>query len=554
MAPTMDKEKRRRLDEMFNALSVVADGAYIYLCDMESDISRWSKSAVNFFGLPGEYMKNAGGIWSEHIHPDDRNLYEELIERIFVGSDNDIDMQYRARSANGDYVSCSAKGIVIRNENNKPIYFGGSINNHGTHKYIDSVTGLRSLYGFFEDLREIFIKEEESVIALIGLSDFSRYNDVYGYSFGNRMLHNIAVILKKKFGDSGTVYRMDGPKFAVITHGIPKDEVVEIYEDIQFDGGSRLYVEDQHVVPSFNAGAVVIDDFTINDKTVYSCLKYVYRESKKKKMGDIVVYDDALTDDNRHKLERLSELRRNITEDYKGFYLYYQPVVDTKTEKLKAAEALIRWKDDRYGVVPPDEFIKVLEQDPIFPQLGKWILRRAMIDGQKLLEKYPKIVINVNLSYTQLEKGGFIEDVLDVLDETGFPPDHLCLEVTERCRLLDINLLKNIISILKDRGIKIAIDDFGTGYSSIGVLKEIQADTIKVDREVVKDIENQKTDRDTIKFISDLGSSYAAEVCVEGVETIEMRDILRKYKIKSLQGFLYSKPVPLSDFMQLGLK
>ena len=205
MAPTMDREKRRQLDEMFNALSVVADGAYIYLCDMESDISRWSKSAVDFFGLPGEYMKNAGGIWSEHIHPDDRNLYEELIERIFVGSDNDIDMQYRARSANGDYVNCSAKGIVIRNENNKPIYFGGCINNHGTHKYIVSVTGLRSLYGFFEDLREVFIKEEESVIALIGLSDFSRYNDVYGYSFGNRMLHNIAVILKKKFGDSGTV-------------------------------------------------------------------------------------------------------------------------------------------------------------------------------------------------------------------------------------------------------------------------------------------------------------------------------------------------------------
>lgn len=117
-----------------------------------------------------------------------------------------------------------------------------------------------------------------------------------------------------------------------------------------------------------------------------------------------------------------------------------------------------------------------------------------------------------------------------------------------------MNLLRDIISILKDKGIKIAIDDFGTGYSSIGILKEIDADTIKVDRSVVKDIEHLKTDRDTIKFISDLGNSYNAEVCVEGVETVEMRDILRKYKIKSLQGFLYSKPVPISDFMKLELK
>lgn len=554
MTPEIDKEKRRRLDEIFGALSVVADGAYIYLCDMENDISKWSKAAVDFFGLPGEYMKNAGGIWSEHIHPDDREQYDESIERIFVGADNGFNMQYRARSANGEYVICSAKGIVIRNGNNKPIYFGGSISNHGIHRYVDAVTGLRSLYGFFEDLRDVFIREDKSVVLMIGLSDFSRYNDVYGYTFGNKMLYQIGKIISKKFGEAGTVYRMNGPKFTVISHGLPMREIFEIYEDIQLEAGSKLCVEDQRVVPSLNAGAILIDDFSINDKIAYSCLKYVYRESKNNKMGDLVVYDDVFTDDNRQKLERLSELRRNITEDYKGFYLYYQPVVDTKTEKLRGVEALIRWKDDRYGLVPPDEFIKVLEQDPIFPQLGKWIMRRAMLDGLKLLKKYPKIIVNVNLSYTQMEKGGFIEDVLEVVEDTGFPPDHLCLEVTERCRLLDMNLLRDIISILKDKGIKIAIDDFGTGYSSIGILKEIDADTIKVDRSVVKDIEHLKTDRDTIKFISDLGNSYNAEVCVEGVETVEMRDILRKYKIKSLQGFLYSKPVPISDFMKLELK
>ena len=554
MSIEMDREKKKSLDELFQALSIVAGNSYIYLCDMELDISRWSKSAVDYFGLPGEYMKNAGGIWADHVHPEDREEYEASIDRVFTGSDNGHDMQYRARGRDGKYVVCTCRGIVIRNVNGKPIFFGGAINNHGLQSYIDIVTGLRSLYGFFEDLLTMFWKEEESVVIQIGLNDFSRYNDVYGYSFGNRILQKTARMLQKRFSNTGSVYRMDGAKFAVITHTLHKDQIKDIYEEIQHEAATEFYVDDQHIVPSFNAGAVIVNDFSINDKTVYSCLKYAYYESKNKRMGDLVVFDDNLSDDNRMSLERLSIIRRNISEDYKGFYLCYQPVVDVKTEKVKAAEALLRWKDDKYGVVPPAEFINILEQDPIFPQLGNWILRRAMLDGKKFLKKYPDIVINVNLSYTQMEKTGFIQDVMEAIEETGFPPEHLCLEVTERCRLIDMNLLKDIISIFKDKEIKIAIDDFGTGYSSLSVLREIKADTIKIDREFVKNIEHLQSDRNTIKFISDLVNSFDSELCVEGVETVEMRDILRKYKIRSFQGYLYSKPVPFAEFMKLELK
>ena len=223
-------------------------------------------------------------------------------------------------------------------------------------------------------------------------------------------------------------------------------------------------------------------------------------------------------------------------------------IVNSETEELKGMEALIRWKNEEYGSVPPVQFIPVLEQDTLFPELGKWILRQAMTDGRLLVEKYPNFIMNVNLSYAQLEKSDFVADVLNLLEETGFPPHNLCLEITERCRLLDMSLLQSMFEIFKEKGIKVALDDFGTGFSSLGVLRVLPIDTVKIDREFVKNIERSHSDQYTVQFISDLAKAFEAEVCVEGVETAEMRDFLKSYNVSSFQGYYYSKPIPIEEF------
>ena len=214
-------------------------------------------------------------------------------------------------------------------------------------------------------------------------------------------------------------------------------------------------------------------------------------------------------------------------------------------------EALIRWKSDKYGMVPPIQFIPVLEQDTLFPELGKWILRTSLTEGKRLLEHYPDLIMNVNLSYTQLEKSSFVSDVLSLLDETGFPPENLCLEITERCRMLDMALLKNMFRIFREKGIRVALDDFGTGYSSLGLLREVTVDTIKVDREYVKNVENSPFDQNTLGAISGLVKAFGTELCVEGVETAGMCDFLRQYpSVSSFQGYYYSKPVPIDELLR----
>ena len=151
---------------------------------MKYDYSRWSESAVTTFGLPSEYMFAAGDIWEEHIHPEDRDSYHNSIEAIFSGSDNGHDMQYRARRRDGSYDICTCRGIVIRDENDQPEYFGGTIRNHGIQSNVDTLTGLRNQYGFFEDLQNHITKNNLIRIWMVGISKFSEINEVYGYHFG----------------------------------------------------------------------------------------------------------------------------------------------------------------------------------------------------------------------------------------------------------------------------------------------------------------------------------------------------------------------------------
>ncbi|MBR5372978.1 MAG: EAL domain-containing protein [Oscillospiraceae bacterium] len=540
------RKARHMLDNLFHAFSITAGGKYVFLTDMKYDLSRWSRQAVEFFGLPSEYMENVSEIWLNHVHPDDREEYARSMEAIYKGETEEHKLQYRAMAKDGSYVVCTCQGILIRGENDEARYFAGAIQNHGAINYVDPTTGLRSLYGFLDDLKALLWKKTPALLMMVGISGFSDINNLYGYSFGNSVLRHVANLLTAEFS---SVYRMDGTKFAVICENGEAEHLQKVYTELKHNATVGFIIDDERINPTLNGGIATVYGGEESLETVYSCLTYAYSESKKKKHGEAVVFNDASSDDNRKYIKMLNYIRSCVTENCKGFYLCYQPIVDANSERLKGAEALIRWKDDTYGVVPPVQFIPVLEQDALFPILGKWILRTALHEGKAFLEDYPDFILNVNLAYSQLEQNSFVDDVLDILHETGFPAQNLCLEITERCRILDINMLKNRFTALRDNGIRLALDDFGTGFSSIGLMREVPIDTIKVDREYVKNITTSQMDQSTIRSISRLADAFFAELCAEGIEDSEMRDYLRKYHVTSLQGYYYGKPVPIEQFL-----
>lgn len=546
----ISEERRAMLDALYKAFEVVSEGNYVYVCDMKYDCSRWSKSAVDAYGLPSEYMYGAGDIWENRVHPDDRLAYHKGIDDIFRGNAAAHDMQYRAQCITGEYDVCTCKGIVIRDPMGEPDYFVGSIRNHGIQSHIDSLTGLRNQYGFFEDLDKYIKRRAEISVVLFSIAKFAEINEIYGYKFGNRVLQLYARKVFEGVGNGGHTYRIDGTKLAVISNTLSIPELRERYDDFRSYLHDGFTVDGKAVLLDLHGGAVRVNGFDIDSQTVYACLNYASTESAVRQQGDLVEFQNYLNEENHQRLEKLHAIRASIMHDYKGFYLLYQPVVNAQTEQLVGAEALLRWQDDRYGMVPPDQFIPILESDPLFPDLGEWIIWESVFAAKQILKLCPTFVVSVNLSYTQLEKPDFVDMVLGILNDLDFPPEHLCLEVTERCRLLDLDLLKNVLASLKSRGILIALDDFGTGFSSVGILKEIPFNIIKIDRSFVHKIEEDEIDRKVVQNIADLASIFGAKVCVEGIETEGMRDILMRYRVGSFQGYYYAKPLLMEDFIK----
>ena len=345
-------------------------------------------------------------------------------------------------------------------------------------------------------------------------------------------------------GNTGHTYRIDGTKFAVISNTLSVEELRNTYDRFRAFLHEDFKADGRKLLLDLHCGALRVDNFEVDPQTVYACLNFADEESKIRQQGNMVEFRNDENGESQQRLEKLHAIRASIMHGFAGFYLLYQPVVDAETEKLSGAEALLRWQNDLYGTVPPDQFIPVLETDPLFPDLGEWIIRESVIAAGQILKQNPGFVVNVNLSYTQLEKPDFVDRVFRILDETGYPAGNLCLEITERCRLLDMGLLKNVVVRLKSGGIQIALDDFGTGFSAVSIVRQIPFDTIKIDRSFVRKIEESEVDRKIVRNMVDLASIFGAKVCVEGIETGGMRDILRRFHVKSFQGYYYAKPLP----------
>ena len=544
------EKAKRKLDSLFESYAMIAEDKYVFLCDMRYDYSRWSKALIDDFGMPSEYMYGAGEIWMERIHPEDRQGYREKLDEIFSGKGQSHDLQYRAKGIDGEYNLCTCRGIVVTDEYGKPEYFGGTIRNHSHRSHIDTLTGLRNQYGFFADLQKYIRNHVPVRIGMCGIGKLTEINEVYGYTVGNTLLQYLGRYLMDNVTSRNDTYRMDGACFAIISKDQSEEELSDEYDDIRAHFRRGIKFNDLDMILELNAGLISLEDFNVDDQTVYSCLNFAYEESKINKHGDLVIFHNELTGDNRKRLEKLHAIRASITKGYQGFYILYQPVVDAETEKLIGAEALLRWKNDEYGMVPPDMFIPFLENDPLFPELGEWILNTALNDARKIMDYIPNFIVNVNLSYSQLERADFTDVVWNMVKKSGFSPQQLCLELTERCRLLDMDLLHNVIVSLRQGGIRIALDDFGTGFSSVGLVKNLPFDTIKVDRSFVAQIENDDREKSLLNNFTDMAGTFGAEVCVEGIETTGMRDIIRDYGIHSFQGYYYSKPITIDDLLE----
>lgn len=550
----IDPRRKQVLDDQFDVLTMLAGGNLVSIYDVESQVTRYGAAAVDLFQLPGEYIPAGAMDWGDKVHPEDRKLYYDIMAKLVPCETLTYDLSYRVRTKDGGYSLFRAIGGVLRDGEGKASLIGGMMVNQGLMENTDPVTAMPNKYAFFDDLDFLMKSERSTVTLLLGIRQLGHINETYGYTYGNRVLQEMAALIQMQAGEHDRVYRMDDAAFAVVSETRSRDEMAALYDTLRMKLQRGLQIDGVRNILRANGGMLSTSTLKTDPATVSSCLAYAYKESKYNRHGELVDFNGSINYELRESLELVNIIRDCILDDCRGFSVKYQPVFRADSEKLIGVEGLVRWSDEQYGEVEPLKFIPVLEQDFVFEELGRWMLGQVATDGVKFLEKAPWLKIGLNISSAQLCDEYFVDGVLQTLQQTGLPAENLAIELTKDCRLLEEKLVHDVVEALHKRQITVVIDDFGTGNESLGFLKSLSADFIKFDRALTGDVLTDERAQQTLAYLSRLSTLCGTHVCVKGVESQEMHDVLKDFDVRSLQGNYYSPPVPAEELLEKFLK
>jgi len=533
--------------DIFEIIRDVPKGQFVFIENIETGESNWNKEAVNYFGFPDCKIENTVEFIYSILHPEDKERIRKEYKEVFLKEKKSFYLSLRIKNADGEYVPCTCKSNIIFDKDGKPSMFTGSLTVHRKEDDLDAITDLPKLQSFLLQISRIKESNKECMLMALELKHFNHINALYGYEFGNKTLYEIANILYDILGENGVVYRLEGASFGIVFNDMNIDDLKTYYTEIS-NALENCSLDGFALNIEVCGGALYTKNQEASHLMIYSYLLSALEKAKDTEDNKLVIFDDASHENNHKTLELLNEIKASIRNNCEGFYLCYQPFISTVTGKIIGAEALIRWRSPKYGEVSPGRFVPHLEAHSCFYDLSIWILRRAMSDIKEIIKQCPRFFINVNMSYSQLERPEFVHEVVAIINEIKFPPKNLQLELTERCRNLDMKYLKEQLEFLRKQGIKIALDDYGTGNSTINLLCELPITSVKIDQTFILNILNKSSNRVVVDSSVQCAKNLGLSVCLEGVETQEIKDFIGKYSANYHQGYFYSRPIEFSNF------
>jgi diguanylate cyclase (GGDEF)-like protein/PAS domain S-box-containing protein len=385
--------------------------------------------------------------------------------------------------------------------------------------------------------------QKQLAILFLDLDGFKHINDSLGHPVGDKILQSIAQRLRRCVRTSDTVSRQGGDEFVVLLAELepPEDaahtarRILDALEEAHSIDGNDL-----HVTTSIGV-SVYPEDGQDAETLIKNADTAMYQAKEAGRQG----YKFFTAAMNVRAVERQTieeGLRRALQRN--EFVLNYQPKIDLLTGKIMGAEALIRWTHPTRGPIPPDQFIPVAEDCGLILPIGRWVLREACTRACAWAAAgLPSITMAVNISAIEFLHEKFLESVFTILEETGFDPHFLELELTESVLMKRAEFAESTLQALRARGIKIAIDDFGTGYSSLSYLRKFSIDTLKIDQSFIRHITTASGETTIVSAMISMGRSLKLRVVAEGVETIEEMAFLREHQCDEAQGYYYSRPV-----------
>ncbi len=501
--------------------------------------------------------------WLPLIHEEDRHIVVDALDSVVEKGKDTYRIEIRLKKKEGGWQWVLIHAIVAeRDRQGKALRLVGTHTDITERKTVeekvraaalhDTLTGLPNRAFIFEFGAHLLAAAERThqhcALLFIDLDRFKPINDIYGHHMGDQVLQEVAKRLLALSRAEDLVGRLGGDEFVIL---LP-----------HLDGGRhRAVTVAQHVLESI---AQPITAGTLSFSLSPSIGISYYPEDSKEISGLIYTADLAmyLAKQNGRgnyqfyspELEARAEevyaleacLKKALTDG--GFALFYQPVVDIQTGKLISAEALVRLSDAEGEAISPQRFIPIAEAAGMIGDIGEWVAQEACRQHQAWLKENLNVTIAINVSPLQFRQAGFADKIHDLIKSTGLPPGALQIEVTEGAVMESVDEAVEILTKIKQLGVKVALDDFGTGYSSLSRLSTLPLDKIKVDQSFVRQIGTDPASRAVTETIISLGKSLNLEVIGEGVESEQALSYLRAQGCDQGQGYWFSRPLPAHDF------
>ncbi len=416
----------------------------------------------------------------------------------------------------------------------------------------DPLTGLNNRRSIMDFANEKIADNEPFSLIFFDLDNFKNINDTMGHACGDIVLCEAARRWNELTDDSVYLGRIGGDEFAMIVTDKSDAELEEFANRCLSILSEKIYTGKCDYYATGSAGTASFPRDGGDCESLFRFADTAMYKAKSRGKNQVCFFDSEMLGEIKNEMSLENEIRSALK--YNRFYLVFQPQFETETKQLRGFETLLRLKDGEGRPIPPSVFIPVAEKSGLILDIDRWVLRHAMLSFAESVAAGADFVVSVNVSARHVTEAGFADEVRQILEETGFPPQMLEIEVTESCFISSVDDAIAALSEIKALGAKIALDDFGTGYASLSYLQRLPIDLLKIDKSFIDDMTDRNDGGNFVKAIISIGHMFNCKVISEGVELESQLDTLRELKCDYIQGYIWGKPQPHSDAVQLIVK
>ena len=423
----------------------------------------------------------------------------------------------------------------------------------------DVLTGLANRVQFESHLKNALhaCKRHDSKLALffIDLDKFKDVNDTYGHSIGDEMLKTVAKRIQQSIREEDFIARLGGDEFVLIIKDVREyNDMLLLADKINENIKEPIAIEDKVFFMSLSIGIAIYPDHGLNSEDLIKHADAAMYEVKESDRNGFKIYNQGMTDKVSHKLTIQNELEISIKKD--EFVMYYQAIVDIKTNKIIGTEALVRWNHSKEGVLTPFHFIHIIEDSRMNVEFGELVFKKVLHDMQTINSSLGNnhFKVSINISAKHFFEPKFVGSIVGFCKDFSIEPSQIELELLETHIMKNSTISEAKLEKLNEIGFRVAIDDFGTGYSSLSYLKNFKVDKLKIDQSFIRDFLENKSDKAIVEAIIKLSDSFEMKVQAEGVETKEHLALLQELNCDLVQGYYYNMPMPLDEFLKFTQK